>query len=102
MARKIQKSIVSNGDVIGSILKDFGEDTVVSGDSLLEVDKVVIPVCPTLDLIHNGGWQEGTFVVLSGPPRCGKTTTSLHFAGRAQLPEYGCRQIIFLNAEARL
>jgi RecA/RadA recombinase len=102
MPRKIPKAEIPSDDVVASILKDFGEDVATSGDSLLDVEKVIIPVCPTLDLIHNGGLQEGTFVIFSGQPRCGKTTTSLHFAGKAQSAQYGHRQVIFLNTEARL
>lgn len=89
-------------DVIKSIEKDFGEGVLISGDELLARHKISIPASPALDLAHNGGWQEGTFVVLSGPPRSGKTTTSLHFGGKCQSAEYGERQVIYLNAEARL
>lgn len=74
----------------------------VGGDWLLNQKKAVIPLSPSLDFAHNGGLQEGSFVVLVGPPRCGKTTTSLHFAGKAQQPEYGSREVIYINAEARL
>jgi recombination protein RecA len=103
MAKKTPaQAAIPADDVVGSILKDFGEGVLISGDDLLDRDKTLIPVSPALDFGHNGGWQEGTFVVLSGPPRCGKTTTSLHFAGKCQRPEHGSRQVIYLNAEARL
>lgn len=95
-------NVTSDDDVVQSILDDFGDGIVTSGDDLIACDKAVIPLSPSLDFSHNGGLQEGTFVVLSGLPRCGKTTTSLHFAGNAQLPAYGERQVIYLNAEARL
>lgn len=88
--------------VVNSILKEFGDDVVIKGRDVLNQKKVIIPICPTLDIATNGGLQEGSFVTLSGPPRCGKTTTALHFAGTCQQPEWGGRQVIYLNAEARL
>jgi recombination protein RecA len=91
-----------NEKVVADILKDFGKGVVIGGDAIINQRKVVIPMSPALDFAHNGGIQEGSFVVLVGPPRCGKTTTSLHFAGKAQQPEYGSREVIYLNAEARL
>ncbi len=88
--------------VIADIVKDFGQGVIVGGDAIINQKKAVIPLSPTMDFAHNGGLQEGSFVVLVGPPRCGKTTTSLHFAGKAQQPEYGSRGVVYLNAEARL
>jgi RecA/RadA recombinase len=47
-------------------------------------------------------------VVLTGQPKCGKTTTSLDFAANAQKPEYGSgsykdgRMVYYLNIEGRL
>jgi recombination protein RecA len=91
-----------NDKVIADIIKNFGESVLVGGDAIIKANKMIIPASPALDFAHNGGWQEGSFVVLVGPPRCGKTTTSLHFAGNAQRPQYGSREVIYLNAEARL
>ena len=74
------------------------------------VDKTVltIPVSPSLDIALNGGIPEGSFVVLTGQPKCGKTTSSLDFAATAQKTEYAYgsfkdgRQVYYLNIEGRL
>jgi len=68
---------------------------------------MVIPVSPSLDIVLNGGIPEGSFVVLTGQPKCGKTTTSLDFAATAQKPEYkgelkSPREVYYLNIEGRL
>ena len=63
--------------------KTFGEDILMSGSSIKEKQTVVIPLSPALDMILNGGVPEGSFVVLTGQPKCGKTVTSLSLAAKA-------------------
>jgi RecA/RadA recombinase len=87
--------------IVDDIRKEYG-DVIISGSELVAQRKVLVPIGPAIDFAHNGGWQEGTFVVLSGPPRCGKTTTAIHAAGKAQRPEYGGFRTVYANAEARL
>jgi recombination protein RecA len=88
-----------------SIKKDFGNDVILSANSIIDKKNIVIPVSPALDLILNGGIPEGSFVVLTGQPKCGKTTTSLDFAATAQREEYALsepRNVYYLNIEGRL
>lgn len=89
-----------------SITKDFGSNVIVSGNSVVDQDILTIPVSPALDIILNGGIPEGSFVVLTGQPKCGKTTTSLDFAATAQKEEYAMgdkpRTVYYLNIEGRL
>jgi recombination protein RecA len=91
-----------------SVTKDFGANIIVSASSVVDKTSIVIPVSPAIDMILNGGIPEGSFVVLTGQPKCGKTTTSLDFAATAQRKEYGYgsfadgRQVYYLNIEGRL
>lgn len=88
-----------------SITKDFGTDIILSGNSVMDKESIVIPVSPSLDIILNGGIPEGSFVVFTGQPKCGKTTTSLDFAATAQKEEYSStspRNVYYLNIEGRL
>jgi len=89
-----------------SITKDFGANIILSGNSVIDKECLTIPVSPALDIILNGGIPEGSFVVLTGQPKCGKTTTSLDFASTAQQERYGCngkpRTVYYLNIEGRL
>lgn len=90
------------------VIKNFGDEIILSGNALLDKKILTIPVCPSLDIALNGGIPEGSFVVLTGQPKCGKTTTSLDFSATAQRPEYAHgsfkegRQVYYLNIEGRL
>ena len=66
------------------VTKTFGDDIILTGNAIVDKKGVVITVSPSLDIILNGGIPEGSFVVLTGKPKCGKTTTSLDFAATAQ------------------
>lgn len=91
-----------------SISKDFGADIILSASTVVDNESLVIPVSPSIDMILGGGIPEGSFVVLTGQPKCGKTTTSLAFAATAQQKKYGHgtfkdgRQVYYLNIEGRL
>lgn len=89
------------------VVKNFGDDIMLNGNAIVDRKNVIIPVSPSLDLILNGGIPEGSFVILTGQPKCGKTTTSLDFAATAQKPEYkgelkDSREVYYLNIEGRL
>ena len=89
-----------------AVKKDFGDNIMLSGKSLIDKKIMTIPVSPALDIILSGGIPEGSFVILTGQPKCGKTTTSLDFCATAQRPEYngskGPRKVFYLNIEGRL
>lgn len=89
-----------------AVKKDFGDNIILSGKSLVDKKVMTIPVSPALDIILSGGIPEGSFVVLTGQPKCGKTTTSLDFCATAQKSEYdgskGPRKVYYLNIEGRL
>jgi recombination protein RecA len=89
------------------VTKQFGSDIILSGNSIIDKQNVIIPISPSLDMVLNGGIPEGSFVVLTGQPKCGKTTTSLDFAATAQKQEYQgnlktTREVYYLNIEGRL
>lgn len=93
--------------IVAEVTKDFGDEIIISGNSIVDKKVVVIPVSPSLDMVLNGGIPEGSFVVLTGQPKCGKTTTSLDFSATAQKKEYqgalkSPRQVYYLNIEGRL
>lgn len=79
--------------------KKYGAEAFVSARDFIARKREVIPVSPKLDLILGGGIPEGSFVIMAGPPKIGKTVTSLHFSGNAQKRN---RNIYYLNIEGRL
>lgn len=90
------------------VKKAFGENIILSGNAVIDKDLITIPVSPSLDIILGGGIPEGSFVVLTGQPKCGKTTTSLDFCATAQSLDYAYdsfsegREVYYLNIEGRL
>lgn len=90
------------------ITKSFGDNIVLTGNAIVDKKVLTIPVSPSLDIVLNGGIPEGSFVVLTGQPKCGKTTTSLDFCATAQKKEYAYgsfksgREVYYLNIEGRL
>ncbi len=89
------------------VCKNFGQDIILSASAIVDKPCIVIPVSPAIDIMLNGGIPEGSFVVLTGQPKCGKTTTSLDFAATAQKEEYRGkldkpRHVYYLNIEGRL
>lgn len=54
------------------IISEFGKGILSSGQSIVDSQQKVIPVSPGLDLTLGGGIPEGSFVILTGPPKVGK------------------------------
>jgi recombination protein RecA len=93
--------------LVEDVVKNFGDNIILNGNAIVDKKSVIIPVSPSLDIVLNGGIPEGSFVVLTGQPKCGKTTTSLDFAATAQKLEYkgnlkDPREVYYLNIEGRL
>lgn len=89
------------------VKKNFGDNIMLSGNAVIDRQLINIPVSPSVDVILNGGIPEGSFVIFTGQPKCGKTTTSLDFAATAQKEEYRGdlpkpRHVYYLNIEGRL
>lgn len=101
-----KKKSIDAGNVDAYLLKEFGE-VFTSGNALSARIRKLIPVSPALDYILGGGIHEGSFCVVTGPPKVGKTTMCLDFAGTAQ--NYECdlipgqkRHVYFFSVEGRL
>ncbi len=93
--------------IIKDIQKTFGKNIVRPAQHILDKPRIVIPFSPKLDMII-GGVPEGSFVVIAGPPKIGKTLSALHLCGTAQKKEHGGelapngRDLFILNIEGRL
>jgi RecA/RadA recombinase len=86
--------------ILAKIQKDYGK-VIINGSAIAEREDAVIPVTPALDIALSGGIPEGSWVVVTGMPKTGKTTLCLHIARKCKLPENGARDIWFFNIEAR-
>ena len=80
-------------------VKEYGE-ILKSGTKVMQEkgEYAVISISPALDIGLGGGQLEGTWMTLSGPPKCGKTTTAMQIAANVQKD----RKIIYVDAEGRL
>ena len=80
----------------------------ISGSDIIDRERVIIPFSPKIDFIIGGGIQEGSFVVLTGVPKLGKTTAALTFAASAQNELYSTenyptgRKVYVYNIEGRI
>ena len=64
--------MVKKLDLEAEIIKEFGEGVLTSGRAIVEDKRKIIPVSPGLDIILGGGIAEGSFCVVTGPPKVGK------------------------------
>jgi len=60
------------------------KQVVVPASELVAQDKKIVSVSPIADYNLNGGIPEGTWLILSGLPKAGKTVTALQIAANAQ------------------
>lgn len=77
----------------------YGDGTIVDARFIVENKKNVISISPALDMAI-GGIPEGTWTILSGPEKCGKTTTALQIAANAQ--SVYDKYVYYLNVEGRI
>ncbi len=77
-------------------------DCMIDGNALVNRPRMVIPVCPSVDVLLGGGVPEGSFVIATGKMKLGKTSWSLQLAARAQEERFGGREVYFYNIEGRL
>ena len=87
-------------EYIAQITKQYG-NIISSGLEVLEDKKnyKVISVSPAVDIALGGGIREGSWVMLTGDPKIGKTTTAMQIAANCQKEG---RPIIYLDVEGRL
>ncbi len=88
--------------IFKEITKELGNNIIVKGSEIIERPRTIIPVSPRINQALNGGIPEGSWVILAGEPKAGKTLTALHFAKKCQEERYGGRNVYYLNIEGRL
>jgi len=82
------------------LMKNVGK-CIVTGQEVYEekLSLKKLSVSPALDFALNGGIQEGSWLIATGLPKTGKTSSMLHLAANAQKEG---RAVIYLDAEGRL
>lgn len=82
-----------------SVIKKLGKTNIITANEVVQKPRWLIPVSPALDIGLCGGIPSGSWAVLSGPSKSGKTTLALQIARNAQ-QLYGV-PIVFANVEGR-
>lgn len=97
MSKDKKKVDLSNDKAIE---KEFGR-VISKGSELISAKRQLksMTVSPSLDLALNGGLLEGTWNIISGDPKTGKSTTCLQMCKNAQ--DDG-RPVIYIDGESRL
>lgn len=101
-----QQATQLSTSIIDDIIDKYGE-VVKSGTTIANLKPLVVSVSPALDIGLGGGWPEGSFGILTGPPKGGKTSLALWLAANAQR-QYDStfnpngRNIYFFGIEGRL
>lgn len=108
MARK-KADVEIDDEVLSSVEKIekdieaiYGKGFILKAQSVIDEPIMTIPISPTHNLALGGGIPEGSWFVLNGVPKGGKTSTLLHFCANCQKEEYGGRDIYYLDIEGRL
>jgi len=92
----------SNYNLLKELSKKFGAETFVNADQIINKPQQIISISPKMDIGLSGGIPEGSWVILSGPPKAGKSSTALYIASLCQKPENGSRNVYYLDAEGRM
>lgn len=97
-----KKSRFADDNTANKIFEQYG-DVIKKGTEVLNNIKSlkILSVSPLLDELLGGGFREGTVVGLAGQPKCGKTTSMLHFVSKCQR-DYPEKKVVYLNTEGRL
>lgn len=90
-------------DIEDKIIKEFG-DCIKNADYVKNLRHEVIPTTPKMDIMLGGGVPTGSFVVITGPPKVGKSSCALQIASNAQKikSEWGDRCIFYFDIEGRI
>lgn len=83
------------------IKKNFG-DVFMSANDVVSKNRVIIPTTPKLDIQLSGGIPTGSWVLVSGKEKSGKSTLALQICANAQMEEFGGRQCYYFDIESRL
>lgn len=81
--KKAVKSKLDEDSIESRIISNFGEVFMDAGDLDIYKPKV-IPTTPQMDFILSGGIPEGSFTIITGPPKLGKSSMALQIASNAQ------------------
>lgn len=75
------------------------KDNFSSAQDIIDRPRKIINVSPTIDVMLGGGIPSGSFMIVTGKQKLGKTTMCLHVCGKAQKEGF---KVYYFNIEGRL
>ena len=87
-------------EYLSKIIKEYG-NIITNGTDVLADKKSykVVSISPAIDIALGGGIKEGSWFMLTGDPKSGKTTTAMQLAANCQKDG---RPVIYLDVEGRI
>lgn len=89
-------------EALEKILKKKYGDIFCDAADIISTKKAILPMSPKLDIGLSGGIPEGSWVIISGKEKLGKSSLALQFCASCQKEEFGSRHCYYLDAEGRL
>ncbi len=80
------------------LIKKYGAGVIVPASFVLEKPKKVLSFSPAVDIGLSGGIPEGSWFLVSAPPKAGKSTSVLQFAATAQ---QAGKKVFYMDVEGR-
>ncbi len=74
-------------------------DNFSTAQDIIDRPQTIINVSPTIDVMLGGGVPSGSFVIVTGKQKLGKTTMCLHLCGKAQQKDF---KVYYFNVEGRI
>lgn len=88
-------------DLEKTLNKKYGA-CMINPRDIIDRDTTIFPVSPALDIALSGGIPEGSWVLISGKQKLGKSSLALEIIATAQKEEYGSRPCYYFDVEGRL
>jgi predicted ATP-dependent serine protease len=85
---------------VKDIQAKYAKGVVFDASLLLDTPSKIIPTTPNLDIGLFGGIPEGSLAILSGPPKCGKSTLCLQIIKNAY--DLYKKRAFYIDVEHRL
>lgn len=87
--------------ILSYLEKEFGKGIIQNGTSFLQKPISQIEISPSTN-VGMGPIIEGSWIVISGEPKTGKSIFALYAASQCQKPRNGGRNVYYISAECRV
>ena len=87
--------------VIKDLNKEYGAGVAVSGAAHASRERRLISVSPSWDM-NVGPVADGSWLLIAGPEKSGKSSIALNVCREAQKPENGSRPVFYFDIECRI